>query len=98
VVCRPNHRGIRLVVRLQSFFSLPDSAPKSWQQGKTLPTKVVNDIHSFGLLQLIDFIAEHCMWDSKQYITLWRDLENDSFEIKTDELLLELFVLNVDKG
>jgi hypothetical protein len=50
------------------------------------------------MLQLVDFIAEHCMWGSKQYITLWRDLENDSFEMKTDEHLLEWFVLNVDKG
>jgi len=98
VVCRPNHRGIRVVVRIRSFFSLPDNGPKSWQQGKTLPTKVVDDIHSFGLLQLVDFVAEHCMWGSKQYITLWRDLENDSFEMKTDEHLLEWFVLNVDKG
>ena len=39
---------------------------------KTLPTKVV-DTRSFGLLHLVDFIPEHCMWGSKQYITLWRD-------------------------
>ena len=38
-----------LVVRVLSFFSLPDGGPKSWQQGRTLPTQVV-DMHSFDLL------------------------------------------------
>ena len=56
------------------------------------------DTNSFGLLQLVDFIAEHCLWGSKQYITLWRDLENDSVEIKSDENLLEWFLINVDNG
>jgi hypothetical protein len=51
-------------------------------------TKVV-DTNSFGLLQLVDFIAEHCLWGSKQYITLWHDLKNESMEIKSDENLLE---------
>jgi hypothetical protein len=90
-----------LVVRVLSFFSLPDGGPKSWQQGRTLPTQVV-DMHSFSLLQLVNFIAEHYMWGSKQYITLWRALEDkisgDSAEIKTDEQLLEWFKLNKDKG
>ena len=29
--------------------------------GRTLPTQVV-DMHSFDLLQLVNFIAEHYMW------------------------------------
>ena len=62
-----------------------------------MPTNVV-DTNSFGLLQLVDFIAGHCLWGSKQYITLWRDLENDSMEIKSDENLLEWFLTNVDNG
>ena len=89
--------NLNLVVRVLSFFSLPDGGPKSWQQGRILPTQVV-DMHSFNVLQLVNFIAEHFMWGSKQYITLWRALEDtfsgDSIEIKTDEQLLEWFELN----
>ena len=70
---------------------------KTWWQCRTLPTKVV-DTNSFGLLQLVDFIAEHCLWGSKQYITLWCDLENDSIEIKSDKNLLEWFLINVEDG
>jgi len=97
VICRVNHRELKLVVRVRSFFSLPDNGPKSWWQGRTLPTKII-DINSFGLMQLVDFIAEHCLWGSKQYMTLWRDLENYSMEIKSDENLLEWSLLNVEKG
>ena len=85
VICRVNHRELKLVVIVCSFFSL---RPKSLWQGITLPTKIV-DINSFGLLQLVDFIAEHYLWGSKQYLTLWHDLENYSMEIKSDENLLE---------
>ena len=56
MVCRSNRREINLVVRVRSFFSLPDGGPKSWMQGKTLPTQIV-DIHAYGLQQLVDFIA-----------------------------------------
>jgi hypothetical protein len=76
---------------------LPDGGPKSWQQGKTLPAKFI-DIHSFGLLQLVDFIAEHFMWGSKQQCTLWRDLNNITCEIKSDEELVDWFLLNLEKG
>jgi len=94
VICRVNHRELKLVGRVRSFFSLPDSGPKSWWQGRTLPTKIVN-INSFGLLQLVHFIAEHCLWGSKQCMTLWRDLENYSMEIKSDENLLR--VVSIDR-
>ena len=60
MICRPNRRELKLVVWVQSFFNLRDAGPKSWWQGRTLPTKVV-DTHSFGLLQLVDFIAEHVL-------------------------------------
>ena len=96
VICRVNHRELKLV-RVCSFFSLPDNGPKLWWHGRTLPTKIV-DINSFGLMQLVDFIVEHCLWGSKQYPTLWRDLENYSMEIKSDENLLEWCLLNVEKG
>jgi len=39
---------------VQSFFSLPDSGPKSWWQGRTLQTKVVDTNscrHCFSLPQ-----------------------------------------------
>jgi len=88
VICRPNHKDFELVVRVRSFFSMPDGGPKLWRQGKTLPTQFI-DIHNYGLQQLVDFVAEHYMWGSKQLCTLWRDLENISCEIKSDEQLLE---------
>ena len=65
---------LNLIVKVRSFFSLPDGGPKSWRQGKTLPTQMV-DIDNYGLMQLVDFIAEHYMWGSKQYISLWRELD-----------------------
>lgn len=33
------------------------------------------DIDNYGLMQLVDFIAEHYMWGLKQYISLWRELD-----------------------
>ena len=95
VICRLNHTKLELIIRVRSFFSLPDSGPKIRWRGRTLSTKVA-DTNSFGLLQLVDFIVEHCLWGSKQYITLWRDLENDSMKIKSDENLLEWFLINVE--
>ena len=97
VICRPNHKDFELVVRVRSFFSMPDGGPKLWRQGKILPTQFI-DIHNYGLQQLVDFVAEHYMWGSKQLCTLWRDLENISCEIKSDEELLDWFLLNLDKG
>ena len=84
MICRPNHRELKLVVRVRLFSSLLDAGPKSWWEDRTLPNKVV-DTHSFGLLQLIDFIVEHYSWGSKQYITLWQDLENDYMEINFEK-------------
>ena len=60
-------------------------------QGKILPTQTV-DPQNYGILQLVDFIAEHYNWGSKQLITLWRDLEAESIEIKSDDLLLDTYV------
>ncbi|KAG2568144.1 hypothetical protein PVAP13_7NG325448 [Panicum virgatum] len=55
-------------------------------------------MNEYGLEQLVDFVAEHYIWGSKQLCTLWRDLENISCEIKSDEELLDWFLLNLDKG
>jgi hypothetical protein len=53
---------LNLVVRVRSFFSLPDGRPKTWMQGKILPTQTV-DPQNYDILQLVDFIAEHYNWD-----------------------------------
>ena len=88
--------SLNLVIRVRSFFSLPDGGPKTWMQGRTLPTQTI-DIHNYSLLHLVDFIAEHYMWGSKQHITLSRESEY-TMEIKSDEELFEWFQLNLDKG
>jgi len=56
------------------------------------------DTHNYGLLQLVDFIDEHYLWGSKQHLTLWRELDSESFEIKSDQELLEWFQVNLEKG
>jgi hypothetical protein len=43
------------------------------------------DSHDYSLLQLVDFIGESFLWGLKQYISLWRALEDDSIEITSDE-------------
>ena len=83
--------SLNLVIRVRSFFSLPDGGPKTWMQGRTLPTQTI-DIHNYSLLHLVDFIAEHYIWGSKQHITLSRESEN-TIEIKSDEQLFELLRL-----
>uniref|UniRef100_A0A0E0KCW9 PB1 domain-containing protein n=1 Tax=Oryza punctata TaxID=4537 RepID=A0A0E0KCW9_ORYPU len=93
---RTIHSELKLVVSVGSFFSLPDGGPKTYVQGKTLSTHV--DMHNFGLLELVNFISEHFMWGSKQYMTLWRSLDGDSVEIKSDEEMLDWFQLNLEKG
>jgi hypothetical protein len=55
------------------------------------------DIDDYGLMQLVDSIVEHYMWGSKQYISLWCELDSGSMEIKSDENLHEWFQLNVDR-
>jgi len=37
------------------------------------------------------------VWGSKQYISFWRSLENESIEIKSDEELLQWFELNQER-
>ncbi|PAN18624.1 hypothetical protein PAHAL_3G215000 [Panicum hallii] len=49
-------------------------------------------------MQLVDFIVAHYMWGSKKYIILWRELDIESIEIKSDEHLLEWFQVNLKKG
>lgn len=40
---------------------------------------------NFGLVQLVDFVADFYMWGSKQCLTLWRDNDDNSVEIKSVE-------------
>jgi hypothetical protein len=96
-ICRTSHNKLELVVRVRSFFSLSENGSKTWFQGRTLPAKVI-DPKSFRVVHLVDFIGEHCFWGSKQYVTLWRDLEEASIEIKSDENLLEWFQLHDKSG
>ena len=91
LICRQNLKSLNLVVRVRSFFSLLDGGQKTYVKGKTLPTQRIN-IHNYSLLQLVDFIAEHYIWGSKQHITLSRESEN-TIEIKSDEQLFELLRL-----
>uniref|UniRef100_A0A0E0J035 PB1 domain-containing protein n=1 Tax=Oryza nivara TaxID=4536 RepID=A0A0E0J035_ORYNI len=93
---RTIHSELKLVVSVGSFFSLPDGGPKTYVQGKTVPTQHVA-MHNFHLLELVNFIFEHFMWGSKQYMTLWRSLDGDSIEIKSDEEMLDWFQLNLEK-
>jgi hypothetical protein len=88
---------LNLVVKVRSFFSIPDGGPKSWRQGTTLPTQMV-DIDNYDLMQLVDFIVEHYMWGLKQYISLWHELDSGSTKIKLDENMREWFQLNQDRG
>ncbi|KAF2938008.1 hypothetical protein DAI22_03g089100 [Oryza sativa Japonica Group] len=55
-------------------------------------------MHKYDLLQVVNFIAEHYTWGSKQYVSLWRSLDDGFVEIKSDEHLREWFQLNIDKG
>jgi hypothetical protein len=64
-------RELSVVVKMGSYFSLPDGGPKAYSRRKTLPSIIV-DASSYGLLQLINYIAEYFMWGSKQYISLFR--------------------------
>jgi hypothetical protein len=88
---------LELVVRVKSFFSLPDGGPKKNLQCKTLPTQNI-DMHNYDLLQVVNFIAEHYIWGSKQYLILRRSLDDGIVEIKSHKHMLEWFRLNVDKG
>jgi hypothetical protein len=68
--------NLDLVVRVMSFLSLPDEGPKSHQMGRTLPTVSV-DMHSFNLLQLIDFIAKHYLYGDELYEALVEEHEKE---------------------
>ena len=81
---------------VRAHWSLPDGGPKTYRKRETLTTTV--DRHDYSLLKLIDFIGENFVWGSKQYISLWRAVEDDCIEITSDEQLSEWFELNKDKG
>jgi hypothetical protein len=52
-------------------------------------------------MQIIDHIAEHFMWSSKQYVSLYGSSEcsgDVNLLIKSDEQVLELFEMNLEKG
>jgi hypothetical protein len=52
-------------------------------------------------MQIIDYIAEHFMWGSKQYVILHGSSKSSadvSFWVKSDEQVHELFQMNIEKG
>ncbi|TVU04201.1 hypothetical protein EJB05_50227, partial [Eragrostis curvula] len=76
---------------------LPDGGSKTFcERGRLRPWFI--DRESYSLLQLVDDIGAQRMWGSKQYITLWRELDDEGVEIKNDENLLEWIDLNIEKG
>jgi hypothetical protein len=92
-------RELSSVVKMDSYFSLPDGGSKTYCRRKTLSPFIV-DAKSYGLMQIIDHVAEHFMWGSKQYITLYGSFEDSdgvSFQIKSDEHVLEWFEMNLEK-
>jgi hypothetical protein len=69
------------------------------QEGKH--SSIIVDASSYGLLQLINYIADHFMWGSKQYISLFRgsdDSDEVCVPIKNDEQLLEWLYQNLENG
>ncbi|WVZ73795.1 hypothetical protein U9M48_022066 [Paspalum notatum var. saurae] len=91
-----NQQELALVVNVRAYWSLLHGGPKTYSRRQTLTTTV--DVNGYGMLQLVDYIGERFMWGSKQYITLWRSLDNASIEIKTDEHLVEWFQENQENG
>jgi hypothetical protein len=87
---------LKLVVTIRSYFATPDGEPKRYYPRRTLRPLAVDT--KFSLLQLVDFIGETFIWGSKQYLKLWRCLDDDFVEIKTDEDLLQWFEVNMQKG
>jgi hypothetical protein len=99
-VCRSMRRELSLGVKIGSYFSHPDGGPKAYSRRKTL-SPIVVDATNYGLMQLINHIAEHFMWGSKQYISLFRasdDCDEVCVAIKSDEQLCEWFNLNLENG
>jgi hypothetical protein len=93
-------RELSVVVKMRSYFSLRDGGPKTYYRKETL-SPFIAGANSCGLIQIIDHIAEHFMWGSKQYVTLYGSSEDSgdvSFQIKSDEQVLEWFHMNLEKG
>jgi hypothetical protein len=86
-------RELSVVVKMSSYFSFSDRGPKAYSRRKTL-SSIIIDASSYELLQLINYIAEHFMWGSKQYISLFRgsdDSDEVCVPIKSNEQLFEWF-------
>lgn len=46
-------------------------------------------MHKYDLLQVVNFIAEHYIWGSKQYLILRPFLDDGIVEIKSHKHMLE---------
>jgi hypothetical protein len=85
---------------MSSYFSLQDGGRKTYCRRKALPPFNV-DANSCSLMQIVDHIAKHFMWGSKQYVTFYGSSEGSgdvSFWIKSDEQVLQWFQMNLEKG
>jgi hypothetical protein len=51
-------RELSAVVKMRSYFSLPDGGPKTYCRREAL-SPFITDANSCGLMQIIDHIAEH---------------------------------------
>jgi hypothetical protein len=64
MICRQITSKLKIVVRVASYFSLPDGGPKRYcNMGKLLPWFV--EMGNYSLLQLVHDIAKHHIWGSK---------------------------------
>lgn len=97
MTCRETHNDLKVVVKVGSYFALPDGGLKRYCHRQTLPSFTV-DHHHFSLLELVNHIAATLEWGLKQYITLWRSIDDACIQIESDQQLLEWFVLNLKHG
>jgi hypothetical protein len=65
---------LSVVVKMSSYFSLQDGGRKTYCRRKALPPFNV-DANSCSLMQIVDHIAKHFMWGSKQYVTFYGSSE-----------------------
>ncbi|KAK3144939.1 hypothetical protein QOZ80_4AG0320050 [Eleusine coracana subsp. coracana] len=95
---RPPNSEFKVVIKVRSFFSLPDRGPKTYYGSNSKPVTVYIERDRCSLLDLVDAVGENFIWGSKQYISFWHSLINECVRITTDVQLLEWFDLNRKSG
>ncbi|TVU32551.1 hypothetical protein EJB05_24282, partial [Eragrostis curvula] len=87
-------REISVVVRMSAYFSIPDGLPKTYCR-RTILSPIVVNANSYGLMQLVNHIADHFLWGSKQFFFFCGVNLN---MMTIDEQLLQWIEMNLDKG